>query len=98
MLHLPCLLVLLVVTVEGDVEVTRSRRNHLRNPVRIAIAPAQNTSHVPDNGLRGEGAECNNLRHRTLAVLFTDVLDYLAAASLAKVDVDIGRADALGVK
>jgi hypothetical protein len=46
------------------------------------------TSRTTDFGT--EGAESDNLRNRALAVFVTHVVDHLAAAVDAEVDVDIG--------
>ena len=50
------------------------------------------------DGLGGHGVEGDDLRHLLAAVLAGDVVDDLAAAVLAEVDVDIGHGDALGIQ
>ena len=52
---------------------------------------AQRPAHVADRRPGGQRAEGADLRHVRHAVLVLDVLDHLAAALLAEVDVDIGR-------
>jgi hypothetical protein len=47
---------------------------------------------------RAERAEGDDLGHLLAAVFLRDVLDDLAAAVRAEVDVDVGHADALGVE
>ena len=51
----------------------------------------ERAAHVADRRPGGQRAERADLRHVRLAVLLLDVLDHLAAALLAEVDVDIGR-------
>ena len=51
-----------------------------------------------DHRLRLHRPEGDDLRDVLAAVLPRDVLDHLAAAPLAEVDVDIGQRDALGVQ
>ena len=55
-------------------------------------------AHVAHHRLRLHGPEGDDLGHVLAAVLPRDVLDDLAAARLAEVDVDVGRADALLVQ
>ena len=53
---------------------------------------------VADDGLRLHRPERDDLRDVLAAVLARDVVDDLAAAALAEVDVDVGQRDALGVE
>ena len=48
--------------------------------------------------LRGHGAEGDDLRDVLAPVLLGDVIDDLAAAVHAEVDVDVGHGDALGIQ
>ena len=52
---------------------------------------AQRAAHVADRRPGRQRAEGADLRHVLHAVLLLDVLDHLAAALLAEVDVDVGR-------
>ncbi len=73
-------------------------RNQLRDLVDIRVRHAQHAAHVADHGLRLHRSERDDLRDVLAAVLADDVLDHLAAAALAEVDVDIGHRHALGIE
>ena len=53
---------------------------------------------VADDGSRLHRAEGDDLRDVLAAVLARDVLDDLAAAAFAEVDVDVGQRHALGIE
>ncbi len=98
MLRLAGFLVLEILAVERDVEVARPARDHLRNAVRIAVAPAQNTRHVAHHRLRRERAKGDDLRHRALAVFLPHILDHFTAPLLAEIHVDVWRGDTLRIE
>ena len=81
--------------VEGHLEV---ERDHLRDLVDLGVAHVHHAPDVAHDGLRLHGPEGDDLRHVVAAVLLRDVLDDLAPARLAEVDVDVGGADALLVQ
>ena len=53
-----------------------------------------NTSHIANSHLGSHGSECYNV----FAILVNHPLQYLLAAILIKVDIDIGHRNTLGVK
>ena len=81
--------------VERHVE---RRRDLLGDPIDIGIRHVERAPHVPHHRLRLHRPEGDDLRDVLAAVLPRDVVDDLAAASLAEVDVDIGQRDALGIQ
>ena len=80
------------------VALARLVRDHLRDPVRLAHLEAQHPAHVPDHGAALHRAEGDDLAHRVATVLAPHVLDHLAPALVAEVDVDVGHRDPLGVQ
>ena len=88
-------LVFFVLAGEFDVEFGR---DHLRDTVGVAIAPAHHPRHIAHDRFCTERAEGRDLRHRTLTVFVADVFDHLAAPVLAKVHVDVGRRHALRIQ
>ena len=95
LLHLPQGRVLLERLVERHVE---RGRNLLGDLVDVGKRHLEHAAHVADDGLRLHRPERDDLRDVLAAVLPRDVLDDLAAAPLAEVDVDIGQRHALGVE
>ena len=85
----------LLGAVERDIELVR---NHPRDTVGVAVAPAEDAADIADDALRSQGAEGDNLGDGHRAVLLADILDHLAPSILAEVDVDIGGADTVGVQ
>ena len=81
--------------VEGHLEV---ERDHLRDLVDLGVAHVHHAADVAHDGLRLHRPEGDDLGHVLAAVLLRDVLDDLAPARLAEVDVDVGGADALLVQ
>ncbi len=63
-----------------------------------ANAHIENTAHIFDGSLRGQRAEGDDLRHPFAAILLRDVVDHVAAALGAEVDIDIGHADAFRIQ
>ena len=72
--------------------------DHFGDAVDFAVGHFEGAADVLDGGLGGHGVEGDDLGDAVAAVLAVDVLDDLAAAVHAEVDVDIGHADALGVE
>ena len=58
-------LVLSVDSLEGDAEFIR---DHLRDPIRVAVTPAHHPAHVAHHGFRAERAEGDDLRHCAVTV------------------------------
>ena len=72
--------------------------NHLCHAVTVRVAPTQHTGDIADHTLRAQRAEGDDLRDRTLAVFLAHIFDDLAPALHAEIDINIWRADALGVQ
>ena len=72
-------------------------RHILGHGVHRAIGDAQRAAHIADRTARRHGAEGHDLRNMVLAVFINDILNDLAPLFVAKVDVEVGHADALGV-
>ena len=87
--------VLLERLVERHVE---RRRNQLGDLVDVGERHVEHAADVADHGLRLHRAEGDDLGDVLAAVLAGDVVDHLAAAALAEVDVDVGQRHALGVE
>ncbi len=81
--------------VERHVE---RRRNLLGDLVDVGERHLEHAADVAHDRLRLHRAERDDLRDVLAAVLPRDVLDHLAAAPLAEVDVDIGQRHALGIQ
>ena len=74
------------------------RRNLLRDLVDVGERHFQHAADVAHHRLRLHRPEGDDLGDVLAAVLAGDVLDHLAAAPLAEVDVDVGQRHALGVE
>ena len=72
--------------------------DELGDALDFANLHVEGAADVFDCGAGAHGAEGDDLRYLFAAVFFGDVLDYLAAAVGAEIDVDIGHADALRVE
>ena len=95
LLHLAQRGVLLESLVERHVE---HRGDLLGHAVDVGVGHVHHAADVAHHGLRLHGAEGDDLRDVLAPVLARDVLDHLAPAALAEVDVDIRKRDALGVE
>ena len=73
-------------------------RDHLCEAVALAEAQAHDPADVADYRLRAHRAKGDDLGDRFAAVFVADVFDDLLPAVVGEVDVDVGRADALGVE
>ena len=73
-------------------------RNQLGDLVGVGQRHVERAADVAHRRLRLHRPERDDLRDVLAAVLARDVLDDLAAAALAEVDVDIGQRHALGVE
>ncbi len=74
------------------------RRDRLGDAVGVGVRDVHHPRHVAHHRPRLHRPEGDDLRDVLAAVLPGDVLDDLAAAALAEVDVDVGQRDALGVE
>ena len=72
--------------------------DHLGQSVRITDRQSHNTAHIANDRLRAHGAEGDDLSDGIPAVLVPDVADYLSAAVVGKVDVNVGRADTFWIE
>ena len=73
-------------------------RNRLRHLVDERVRQSEHAADVAHHRLRRHRSERDDLRDFVRAVLAADVLDDLAAAVHAEVDVDVGHRDALGIE
>ncbi len=73
-------------------------RHHLGDAVDVGVRDVHGAAHVFDGGLRGHGAEGDDLGDVVAAVFLRDVLDDFAAAVHAEIDVDVGHGHALGIQ
>ena len=76
----------------------RTCGDQLGDAFDVGEAHVEHAAHVLDGGARAQRAEGDDLRDLLAAVFFGDVLDHLAAAVHAEIDVDIGHADALRIE
>ena len=74
------------------------RRDLLGDAIDVRVRHVHRAADVAHHRLRLHRAEGDDLRDVLAAVLARDVLDHLAAAPLAEVDVDIGQRHALGIE
>src|SRR5271157_821218 len=81
--------------LDSDVQ---SRRHHLHDALNFGIRNVHGAAGVFDRRLAGHGAKGDDLCHLVSTVLLRDVINDLAAAVHAEVDVDVGQADALGIE
>ena len=82
-------------SVDGDAD---GALDHFGDAIDLAVGHVERAADVFDGGFGGHGVEGDDLRDLVVAVLAADVLDDLAAAVHAEVDIDIGHGDALGVE
>jgi len=73
-------------------------RDQLGELVRLPRRHLEDPGHVLDRGPGLHGAEGDDLAHRVPAVLLPDVLDHLASAFEAEVDVDVGHRNPFGIE
>ncbi len=81
--------------LDGDAD---GGRDHLGDAVDLAVGHVEGAAYVFDRGFRGHRVEGDDLGDLVATVFAGDVVDDLAAAVHAEVDVDIGHGDALGVE
>ena len=81
----------------GERHVER-RRHRLGDPVGVGVRDVHDAGDVADDGARLHRPERDDLGDVLAAVLAGDVVDDLAAAALAEVDVDVGQRHALGIE
>ena len=72
--------------------------DHLGDAVHVGVRHVHGAAHVFDRGLRGHGAEGDDLRDIFPPVLARDVIDDFAAAVHAEIHVDIGHGNAFGIQ
>ncbi len=74
------------------------RRDRLGDAVGVGVRDVHHARDVAHHRARLHRPERDDLRDVLAAVLPRDVLDHLAAAALAEVDVDVGQRHALGIE
>ena len=72
--------------------------NELRQPVHVAVRHIERAAHILDRRLRRHRPESDDLRHALVAVFLPDVLDHLAPAPIAKIDVNVWQRHALRIQ
>ena len=72
--------------------------NHLREAVGVAVGEAVDARDVADDHLRAERAVGDDVGHAVVAVFLANVVDDLAAAPHAEVDVEVRRRYAFGIQ
>ena len=73
-------------------------RNHLRQPVALAVTQTHHAPHVAHDGFRTHRAERDDLRDGFAPVFFTDILNDIGAPVVGKINVNVRRVDTLGVE
>ena len=73
-------------------------RHRLGDLVGVGVRDVHDARDVAHDGARLHRPEGDDLRDVLAAVLARDVVDDLAAAALAEVDVDVGQRHALGIE
>ena len=81
--------------VDGD---PNGRGDHLGDAIDLSVGHFERAAYILNGGFCRHGVEGNDLRDLVVAVLAFDVLDDLAPAVHAEVDVYIGHGDALGIE
>ena len=81
--------------VNGHIEFLR---NGTRHNVNVSIGHAQGSSNIADGCPCRHGTKGDDLRNVVGAVFARDVFDDLVATVIAKVNVDIGHGNTLGVE
>src|SRR5262245_26851085 len=81
--------------LQGDVE---HIGDHLGDLLDVGEGHCKYAGNVLDGRAGAEGVESDDLRYLFAAVFLGHVLDDLAAAVHAKVDVDVRKADAFGIE
>ena len=85
--------------LEGDFEFDAERGgDELGEAIDFAVRNVHGAADVFDGGFGGHGAEGDDLGDIVAAVFLGDVIDELAAAAHAEIDVDIGHGNALGIE
>ena len=71
--------------------------NHFGDSVDVGVRDVHGAAHVFDRGFCSHGAEGDDLGDIVAAVFLRDVVDDLAAAVHAEIDVDVRHGNALGI-
>ena len=74
------------------------RRHHLGNAIHVGVRDVHGPANVFDCGLRGHGAEGDDLGHVVAPIFLCDVLNDLAPPVHAKINIDIRHGHALRVQ
>ena len=73
-------------------------RNHLRQPVAVAIRQTHYAANVAHNAFRAHCAERDDLRDGIAPVFLADVFDDIRTAVIGEINVNIRRADTFGIQ
>ena len=74
------------------------RRHGFCNGVHLGIRHAHGSAAISDGGTCGKRTKSDDLRHVFPAIPLCHVVNDLVAAVVAKIDINIGHADSLGVE
>ena len=83
---------------ERDVLLSRSARDHAREPIGFTIGKSNDAANVAHRALRIHFVERHNLRDPAFAIFLADVFQHFAAPVLTKIDVDIGRRNSFRIQ
>ena len=70
----------------------------LDNALDFSVGHLQRPADILDCGPRGQGSKRDDLADAIAAVKVGNMIDYFAAPTYTKIDVDIGHRDTAGVK
>ena len=77
---------------------TERRRNHFRDAIDFGVRNVHRAANILDRRFRRHRAKRNDLRDVLAAIFLRDVINQLAAAAHAKIDVDIRHGNAFRIQ
>ncbi len=80
------------------VSAANRRRDHLGDALDIPVRHIQHTADILDSGPRCHRSECNDLTDRIASIKLGNVIDHIASAPNAEIDIDIRHRDSLGIQ
>ena len=81
--------------IERDVQFIR---NHLRDAIRRRVGQTHHASDIANDTLRFQFSKGNDLRNAALAILLANIFQNFATTRFAKIDIDIGRRNTIGIE
>ncbi len=82
-------------SANADVEVVG---DHLGETVGFGERQVVHTRHITHDHFGSHGSVGDDVGHAIVAVFFAHVIDHLAPAAHAKIDIEVGRGDAFGIE